>query len=148
NRRVVFSTAGDGDPNQPDALLDQAAIRLLDDIRPAQAAKIHNNFGNDRHREGKTEEAVAEYRAAIALGPTNEPGSAVPHYNLGNVLREQGKLEDAIDEYRAAIALDPTDVAFRSGLGLALAELGKPDEAIAQYQEAVSRNPNESAPYT
>jgi tetratricopeptide (TPR) repeat protein len=52
---------------------------------------------------GRRDEAIAEYKAAIAL----DPKFAFPHNGLGNVLRDLGRLGEAIAEYNAAIALDP-----------------------------------------
>ena len=48
--------------------------------------------------QGKLEEAIAEYRAAIRL----KPDFAEAHCNLGNALTDQGKLDEAVAEYRAA----------------------------------------------
>jgi tetratricopeptide (TPR) repeat protein len=136
NRHVIFSNVG-GDPNHPEALLDQAAIRLLDEIEPTLGAMVHNNSGNDRHREGKPGEAEAEYRAAIAL----DPGNAKPHYNLANVLRDQGALEAATNEYRVAINLNPKDVAAHINFGNTLLDQGKFKDAIAEYQVVLTLDP-------
>ena len=68
---------------------------------------------------GRRDEAMVEYRAAIAL----KPQSAAPHNNLGNALRDLGRRDEAMAEYRAAIALNPKYAAPHNNLGNALREL-------------------------
>ena len=66
--------------------------------------------------QGKLDEAVAEYRAAIRL----KPDYAEAHYNLGIALTDQGKLDEAVAEYRAAIRLQPDYAEAHYNLGIAL----------------------------
>ena len=54
-------------------------------------------------REGKVEEALASYRALIALNPN----AAVHHLQVANVLLDAGMGEAARDEARLAVKLDP-----------------------------------------
>ncbi len=56
----------------------------------------HYNLGIALKRQGKLEEAIAEFRAAIRINPDD----AEAHFHLGNALNGQGKLEEAIAEYR------------------------------------------------
>ena len=97
-----------------------------------------SNLGNALRRQGKLDEAIAEYREAIRLQPDDHIG----HYNLGDILRSQGKLDEAIAEYREAIRLQPDYAYAHSNLGLALLAQGKVDEAIAAHREALRLNPN------
>jgi tetratricopeptide (TPR) repeat protein/transglutaminase-like putative cysteine protease len=55
-------------------------------------------------REGKVKEALASYRALIALNPN----AAVHHLQVADVLLEAGMGEAARDEARLAVKLDPT----------------------------------------
>ena len=55
-------------------------------------------------REGKVKEALASYRALIALNPN----AAVHHLQVANVLLEAEMGEAARDEARLAVKLDPT----------------------------------------
>jgi tetratricopeptide (TPR) repeat protein len=134
NHHVIFSHASDGDPNHPELLLEQAAVAVIDETEPIMGAMIHNNFGNDRHREGKSEEAASEYRVAVTL----DPGNAVPHYNLANVLAEQGNPGDAIDEYRVAIADNSRDTSALVNLGNVLEKLGELESGTKHLEEAVA----------
>lgn len=144
NRHVVFSSIDTGDPKHPDALLDQAAVKLLDEVRPTLAAIIHNRNGNRERREGNREKAEAEYRQAIVLDPENSKW----HYNLANVLRDLGKLNDAIAEYQIAIEYNPRDAAARAGLELVLNDQGRFDQAIMEYQKAITLEPRDADRYT
>jgi tetratricopeptide (TPR) repeat protein len=73
--------------------------------------------------QGKADEAIAEYRTAIAL----DPKFASPHSNLGNVLSAQGKADEAIAEYRTAIALDPKFVYPHYNIGVLLRDRATPN---------------------
>ncbi len=89
---------------------------------PAQA-RLRRGPLQPRHRpedQGKLDEAIAEFRAAIRL----KPDYAEAHINLGIALQDQGKLEEAIAEYRAAIRLKPDYAEAHYNLGLALKPRG------------------------
>ena len=62
------------------------------------------NLGLALARQGKVDEAIARFRAAIRIKPNH--GAA--HNNLGLALEAQGKFDEAITEYRAAIRLQTT----------------------------------------
>lgn len=72
----------------------------------------HFNLGILSMREGRTEEAERELRAAAHA----DPHSAQPHAALGSLYSTQGDLKRARDEYRQAVALDPRDETSRKAL--------------------------------
>jgi serine/threonine-protein kinase len=76
------------------------------------------------------DEAVAELRQAIALGPKD--GQA--HYDLGNALRDKGQLDEALAEYREAIQLKPDFAEAHCNLGGVLKRQGRFDESLASYR--------------
>ena len=88
-----------------------------------------NNLGIALQQQGRTDEAMAEFRRAIALDP--QFGAA--HNNLGTALQTLGKTDEAMAEFRRAIALDPQFGAAHNNLGAALQTQGKTDEAIAEF---------------
>jgi len=72
----------------------EAGTAIMVNFEPAGAALLH---------EGKVREALAAYRALVALHP-NEP---VHHLQVANVLLEAGMGEAARAEARVAVKLDP-----------------------------------------
>jgi tetratricopeptide (TPR) repeat protein/2-polyprenyl-3-methyl-5-hydroxy-6-metoxy-1,4-benzoquinol methylase len=99
---------------------------------------IANNLGDALEGQGKLDEAVIQYRRALAL----KPDFAEAHYNLGNALKQQGKLDEAMAQYQRALDLKPGFAVARYNLGNALNEQGKLDEAVAQYRRALALKPD------
>jgi tetratricopeptide (TPR) repeat protein len=66
-------------------------------------ALTHTSLGQTLLNQGKTEEAVAEFRKAVEL----DPHSIFEHDLLGGALLIQGKTDEAIVEFRKAVELDP-----------------------------------------
>ena len=96
------------------------------------------NLGVALNDKGKLDEAIAAYRAAIAV----KPDFADAHCNLGAALKDQGKLDQAIAAYRQAIAIKPNYAMAHSNLGIALNDQGILDEAIAAYRQAIAIKPD------
>ena len=98
-------------------------------------AERHHERGKELYlfEQGKTDEAITEFRAAIEINPD----FAEAHSSLGDALRELGKLEEAIAEHRAAIQLRPDDAEFHDDLGITLAMQKKLDEAIGEFRAAL-----------
>jgi tetratricopeptide (TPR) repeat protein len=90
-------------------------------MRPSARLPIHHNLGNTLRAKGRLDEAVAEYRQAIAFDPKNVPA----HTNLGNVLADKGRLEEAVAEYRQAMAIDPKLAEPHGAMGQALLRQGR-----------------------
>jgi len=109
-------------------------------------------------KEGRMNDAIAEYEAAARIGPNPEvettlanllleqgridkaiqyyyhvvqlqPSSALAHYNLAVGLHRDRRLSEAIFHYKAALALDPNYPDADYFLGQALLQNGQPDEA-------------------
>jgi len=88
-------------------------------------------------RQGRTDEAIAQYRQALAIDPT-----FVDSYcNLGSDLARQGRVDEAITEYRAALRINPASADAHYNLGNALLQEGHADEAIAEYRAALLASP-------
>ncbi len=104
--------------------------------RPANM-NARNNYGLALFRAGRTDEAVAQYQAALAIEP-NYPGV---HSNLGNALHREGRVAEAIAHYRRAIELEPSYPAAHYNLAGALEGAGRTEEAIGEYRETVRLAP-------
>jgi tetratricopeptide (TPR) repeat protein len=94
-------------------------------------------------RNAKPEEAIAYYRAALAL----RPDTSAVYNNLGNALQAKGQLEEAIQHYRRAIELDPKNALAHTNLGPALYAKGKVEEAMQHYRQAIALDPKFTLPH-
>ncbi|MGD1083254.1 MAG: tetratricopeptide repeat protein [Verrucomicrobiota bacterium] len=130
-----------------------------------------NNLGIALVAEGKTEEAMEEYRKALETNPEDNdvrgnlaaalfqrgdvdeaigqyrkaveisPGSAQARNNLGGALVAKGDIEEGIAQIRIALVNNPLYAAAHNNLGTAMAKRGNLEEAIAQYRRALEINP-------
>jgi len=98
----------------------------------------HTDLGVVLARQGRTDEAIREFREALRI----KPGYAEGHNKLGRALAGQGKLDEAIAHYSEALRTDPAFAEARNNLGLALIGQGKPDEAIREFREALRIKPD------
>jgi tetratricopeptide (TPR) repeat protein len=96
--------------------------------------RAHHNLGLALDHAGRTEEAVAAFRAAIALQPTH----AFAHFELGRIAFVAGRWSEAADAFAAALAADPRFIDARVNLGRALARQGRMDEAAFHYRQALA----------
>ncbi len=94
-------------------------------------AETHNGLGYVLARQGRTDEAIAEFRKAIDVDPHFTPA----YNNLAGTLAKQGKLEEAADYYRRSLAEKPSAAVYNA-LGAVLRGLGKTDEAAEQFAKA------------
>ena len=95
------------------------------------------NLGVAFEQQGKSVEALAEYREAARLAPTRFQ----IHNNLGNLLDALGQPDAALPEYREAIRLKPDVPFLHDSLGIVLAELGRFDEAMNEFTNAAQLDP-------
>lgn len=89
------------------------------------------------HLSGKLDEAVSEYRAALAANP--ELSQA--HCNLGLIFNQQHDYAKAISEFNKALAIDPKDAITYNGLGAAYRAQKDLDGAVKNWSTAVSIDP-------
>ena len=94
-------------------------------------AETHNGLGYVLARQGRTDEAIAEFRKAIDVDPKFTPA----YNNLAEALVKQGKLEEAEPYYRRSLAEKPSAAVYNA-LGVVLRKLGKTDEAPRQFGKA------------
>ncbi|PYV32396.1 MAG: hypothetical protein DMG22_13545, partial [Acidobacteria bacterium] len=119
----------------------------------------------------QTDEALGDFRKAIAADPTNvsnyqilafqlgrlkreheaidlwrdllkrEPNQKEAHANLGALLMRQKSYDEAIKEYKVAIRLFEPNYSLEMQLGAAYLEAGANDEAVAAYEKAAEIDP-------
>ena len=134
------------------------------------------SLGLALNKQGKFEEAIAHFQAAIRIKPSAkpydgmgvalvqmdrlaeatasyeraielEPTSAKTHSNLGFALMDMGRVDEAVGHFRESVKLDSTLTAPHFGLGIAYTQKGQLDAAIREYRKAVSLDPNNAQAY-
>ena len=114
------------------------AMTLAPPGSPKYAAIICNNLGLILTRQGRPDEAAAQFAAAVRFNPD----FAEAHGNLGNALAAAGRLAEATEHYRAAVRLKPDFTEARVGLGSALLSQGQAAEAMPHLREAIRLRPD------
>lgn len=100
--------------------------------------RAYYNLANAYTRQGQDQQAIADYRHAIAL----RPDFAEAHDNLGIALRKQGDLKQALAQFRRAAALDPDDYRTHYNMAIAHNAAGDTAQAITEYRAALGQNPD------
>ena len=106
---AVTASTGQGAPPSP---LDPRAGALVSEGRKALA-------------EGKVEEAVDSFEAALAI----QPGHVAIYLNLAEATRKQGLNGKALKYYREALKLDPNNQYAIAGEGETLVAKGAVEKA-------------------
>lgn len=160
------------DPKAGDPRMKLQEALAEHDIRndPSDFA-AHYNLAAMLDARGATQEAIAEYEAALRIRPQDPTANnalagamlaegkvagAIPylrsaiqaspdyfdaHYNLGNALASSGDFVGAAEQFGAAVRIHPDDADAHANYGSALAELGQIDKARAEYMRALQINP-------
>jgi tetratricopeptide (TPR) repeat protein len=96
-------------------------------------AMAHDNLGQQLAAQHNLDQAIAHYRAALAL----RPDYATAHNSLGLALATQGNADEAMVHFREALRLDPELAPAHNNMAIALEGVGRTDEALVHYREAV-----------
>lgn len=137
-----------------------------------QNHRAHAGLADVLARQGKTDEAIAEYREALRILPAQaewrnslgvlyvkkgmvmaamgqfaiatklQPSLADAHNNLGAMLARAGRTKEAIAAYTEAIRLRPSNGLAHHNLSLALTQEGRLDEALRESLEALKLEPS------
>jgi Flp pilus assembly protein TadD len=89
------------------------------------------------HREGKGDDAEAQYQTALVL----DPQQPVTQNNLGLIRLNHGDLDQAEQLFRKELAINPSYDKAHFNLGLVLARRGQLVEAVKSWQQALELNP-------
>lgn len=88
---------------------------------------------------GRTPQAVAAYRRAVANGP-DQP---IARLKLGTMLMQTGDVEGATRAFNEVLALDPRSVTAMNALGAVAMIERRPAEARGYYEAALRAAPND-----
>jgi tetratricopeptide (TPR) repeat protein len=98
---------------------------------------VHANLGRLAQEAGRTAEAAAHYRAALAV----EPGDLQSWMGLGGLAARDGRWREAAAAYERAAALAPEADDALASLGAARLALGDLAGAEAALEAALAHNP-------
>lgn len=112
---------------------------MLDEFQREEAL-IHFQRGLVLERANRVEEAVEEYRQAIARYPHLREA----HDALGLYYQRHGLLAKAAEEFRVVANLEG-DFLSHFNLGYVLMELGRHDEALETFRRCLRLEPNDPA---
>lgn len=122
-------------------LQSQAMLSLA--LTAPDSAQMHEMLAHEEIKRGQTNEAVAEFRKALAINP-NLPGA---HFDLAELLKTSQNpavKKEAQREYRAALAQNPMDARAERRLGEIDAGFGNTKQAFEEYSEAVRMQPDDA----
>ena len=107
----------------------EAIVRIML-VKNAKDADAHSGLAQILEAADKRDEAITEYRAALAITPDNP----ILWGNLGWTQYGAGKYDDAATSSRKALVFDPKLVYVHFNLGLIFACQNKWKEAQAEYE--------------
>jgi tetratricopeptide (TPR) repeat protein len=110
----------------------------LDAFVMGKIANMYADIAEVFASSGAFDEAIAEYRRALALRPT----FLDLRLRLAQTQRDAGKVDDALRELRAILAQAPDDPPARLNLGLALFSKGDHAGALAELQGVLDKQPD------
>ncbi|MBM2834909.1 MAG: hypothetical protein HW406_2070 [Candidatus Brocadiaceae bacterium] len=101
------------------------------------SSRAHNNLGMMYHQQDKTDLAIHEFQASIAIESDPEY-----HHNLGMAYQKKGMKEEALQEYYRVLAVNPNSALTHNNMGNILIDKGRFDEGILKFKEAIRLKPN------
>lgn len=107
----------------------RAAYERVLVLEPAHA-DAHVNLGRLLHEAGRTADAAAHYRQALAAGP-----NAVASFNLGVALEDLRRTSEAMEAYRRALAADDSLAEAHYNLARLYESRGDAQAALRHYHE-------------
>ena len=103
----------------------------------------HNNIGTAKYNQGKIDEAIEHYKAALSI----KPDYVTAHYNLGNAYLNQGRMDEAVSHFRDALKIKPEHAYTHYSYGNLLLNQGRFKKALFHFFEAIKTNPDNAEAY-
>lgn len=124
----------------------EAVLAFLEAVRlDPDLAEAHFRLALGYESLGKSEEAEAEYKKAVAAYKkylADNEDDAEAHYNLGQTYAGLSQYSEAIREYRAATKLKDDDPDVYYDLGTAYTKLAQYDEAVVAFSKSLEIDPD------
>jgi len=105
---------------------------------PGQEAETYFNHASSLKAAGRSDEAIAAYRRAIAA----RPDFIDAHFRLGNTLAAAGKHEEASQSYRQVLKINPNHLDALNNLANTLLLGNRLEEAIPIYRRVLAMRPD------
>jgi superkiller protein 3 len=100
-----------------------------------------SNFGGELLKQGRLEEAAAEFQRAVDA----DPNFATAYLNLGYALDKLSRRDEAIAAYKKGVVLDPRSAFGFNNLGVLSDQAGRHDEAIQALETALQLEPSNAS---
>jgi len=104
---------------------------------------VHGGLGLAYQERGFLDEAIAEFKKAIALSPRMDKN----YYNLGRAYEEKGWLQEAVAAYKKTVELNPAYADAYFNLANTYMRLQLIKDAIAAYRKVIELNPGDVEAY-
>lgn len=115
----------------------QRLYAILEAQGGVRSAQDFYNQAKAAAEQGRTEQAMEDYRAAIRLQPDYGPALT----GLGALLLLQKRLEEAEDLFKRALSIDPNHATALINLAMIDQARGDKESALGRLQSVVARNP-------
>ncbi len=109
----------------------ERAVRRVLEVAP-DSAVARSKLGVALAQQGRLDEAIAEFSAALSLHPAYAPA----YSNLGNAYREKGMRTEALAAYERAVAIDPDYWIAHQNLGILYKQMGRVGDAVEHFKKA------------
>ncbi|MCU1260974.1 MAG: hypothetical protein JWO80_3859 [Bryobacterales bacterium] len=119
-----------------------AAAQHAEDL-DRQLPEVHLAAGIAYFDTGKTPEAIAEFRQAIALAPNSDDS----YRRLGSAYLRIGKLDLALENYGKAVQINPYNWRNYNQLGAAYLKIHDRPKALAAFQRVTQLQPDYAGGY-
>lgn len=105
--------------------------------------KAEDNLGLSYEGMGRTDEAMAAYKTAIALDEAATGGErdSGPYIDLGSLLVDKGRASEAVPYLLQALSIAPEDVRAHRELGKAYLHLNQLENAQKELEKSVQLSP-------
>jgi protein O-GlcNAc transferase len=122
---------------------EEAERAYRDILRQSPNRFVYVNLGGLLQEQGRLDEALAAFDAALTL----DPDYAEAQFNRGVALQQQGRLDAAIEAYKQSLRLRPDYIEAATNMGIALQEMGWLGEAAAAFEHAAKLRPDAAGPH-